>query len=401
MKNISFYIAKRYLIAKKGSTAVTFITWLSVAAMSVAVMAMFVIISVFSGLEDINRDLIANFHADLTLKSKNGKTIKNLDQVEKTLASNKDIFEFSRVIEEKVYINYKGKGDIAYIRGVDANYTRVNPINESIFYGKYLNPENSNEVIMENGLNLRLSIPVDSLDEHATIFMPKPGKGLITKEEDIYNKADIYVSGVFQGKEQLDNFIIAPIELTEQLLNIPQNSAYQIVLKLKNPEAADLVKSQLLKQLGDKVDIKTKSEENAAFWKMINTEKMMVYLIFGLIIFITTFNLAGAIIILQLDKKAQAKSLISLGLPLSHLRQTYFYTGVLITITGIISGLLLGTIICYIQLYTGVFRANPKLPFPVNIKAINYFAVAGTAAFFGISVSYLFSKINKENINKN
>lgn len=364
-------------------------------------MAMFVIISVFSGLEDINRDLIANFHADLTLKSKNGKTIKNLDQVEKTLASNKDIFEFSRVIEEKVYINYKGKGDIAYIRGVDANYTRVNPINESVFYGKYLNPENSNEVIMENGLNLRLSIPVDSLDEHATIFMPKPGKGLITKEEDIYNKADIYVSGVFQGKEQLDNFIIAPIGLTEQLLNIPQNSAYQIVLKLKNPESADLVKIQLLKQLGDKVDIKTKSEENAAFWKMINTEKMMVYLIFGLIIFITTFNLAGAIIILQLDKKAQAKSLISLGLPLSHLRQTYFYTGVLITVTGIISGLLLGTIICYIQLYTGVFRANPKLPFPVNIKAINYFAVAGTAAFFGISVSYLFSKINKENINKN
>jgi lipoprotein-releasing system permease protein len=76
---------------------------------------------------------------------------------------------------------------------------------------------------------------------------------------------------------------------------------------------------------------------------MINTEKLFIYLIFALVIFITTFNLAGAIIILQLDKKEQAKSLISLGFPLSHLRQVYFYTGVLIVILGIISGLILGT----------------------------------------------------------
>jgi lipoprotein-releasing system permease protein len=48
-------------LAKKGSTAVTFITWLAVGAMTVAVAAMFVIISVFSGLEDLNKDLISIF----------------------------------------------------------------------------------------------------------------------------------------------------------------------------------------------------------------------------------------------------------------------------------------------------------------------------------------------------
>ena len=90
-------------MAKKGSTAVTFITWLSAGAMTVAVTAMFVIISVFSGLEDLNKDLISNLHADLTLKSVSGKTIKNLDKVNKTLSSNKEVSSFSRVIEEKIY----------------------------------------------------------------------------------------------------------------------------------------------------------------------------------------------------------------------------------------------------------------------------------------------------------
>src|SRR5690606_37829327 len=100
-----------------------------------------------------------------------------------------------------------------------------------------------------------------------------------------------------------------------------------------------------------------------------------IYLIFALVIFITTFNLAGAIIILQLDKKEQAKSLISLGLNLKSLRNIYFYTGVLIVGFGIISGLLLGTVICYIQIETGIFKAGAgtDLAFPVRIRLLNYF----------------------------
>lgn len=400
MKNISFYIAARYLISKKGSTAVTFITWLSVAAMSVAVTAMFVIISVFSGLEDLNKDLIANLHADLTIKSKKGKTLQNINGIEKALTANKDIASFSKVIEEKAYVSYKGKGDIAYLRGVDENYIRVNPINKNIFYGKYISSDQPSDALMENSLNLRLAIPVGSNSEFATIFMPKPGTGLINKEEDIYNKADIYVTGVFPGNDQVDNYIITSIGLTEQLLNLPKNSAYSIVIKLKDPLKADEVKSSLSKSLRKDIEIKTKSEENAAFWKMINTEKLMIYLIFALVIFITTFNLAGAIIILQLDKKEQARSLISLGLTLAHLRQIYFYTGLLIVVAGVISGLILGTILCYFQMSTGFFKANATLPFPVKIVTNNYLVVAATALVFGISVSWIFSKINKDYITK-
>ncbi len=388
-------------MAKKGSTAVTFITWLAVGAMTVAVAAMFVIISVFSGLEDLNKELISNLHADLTIKSTSGKTIKDFRKISDVLNKEKEISHFSRVIEEKVYISYNGKGDIAYLRGVDSAYIKVNPIHKDVFYGVYPTFEYSNEVLMENSLDNRLSIPVTSSGNYATLFMPKPGTGIISTEEDIYNKKDILVTGVFPGKDQLNNYIISPIELTEELLDLPKKSAYQIVIKLKNPENTDIVKAKLLSSLGKDIEIKTKEEENAAFWKMINTEKLFIYLIFALVIFITTFNLAGAIIILQLDKKEQARSLISLGFPLSHLRKTYFYTGILIVISGIITGLILGTALCYFQLYTEFFRANEALPFPVRIVGKNYFIVAFTASLFGFTISWFFSKISKEYITKN
>ena len=397
MRNTPLYIATRYLLSKKGSTAVTFITWLAALAMMVAVTAMFIIISVFSGLEDLNRDLIANLHADITVKSNEGKTLPDIDKATKILSENTEIAHYSKVIEERVYINFRENGDIANLRGVDSAYIFVNPIDKNIFYGSYPSFKYSNEVLLENKLDNRLAIPVGESSEFASLMMPKPGTGIISKEEDIFNKREIFVSGVFPGNDQLDNTIISPIELTRELLDLPKKSAYKIVIKLKNPELTDAVKDQLQEKLGSKYIVTTKSEENAAFWKMINTEKLFIYLIFSLVIFITTFNLAGAIIILQLDKKEQAKSLISLGMNLKSLRNIYFYTGLLIVFFGIVSGLVLGTAISYFQITTGLFKAGAgtELAFPVRIRLINYFVVGATAAIFGFLVSWIFSKINK------
>lgn len=394
MKN-AFYIASRYLISKKGSTAVTFITWLAAFAMVAAVAAMFIIISVFSGLEELNKDMIANLHADLTIKSKTGKVLPEIDKIEKALRSNSGVANFSKVIEEKVYLGYKDNGEIAYLRGVDSAYIHVNPINETIFYGKYPDFKYNNEVIMENGLDNRLSLPVNSSQDFATILMPKPGKGIIQQENDIFNKKDIYVSGIFPGNDQLNNYIIAPIELSQELLGLPKSACYQIVIKLKSRANSEVIKSNLMKEFGDKIIVNTKSEENAAFWKMINTEKLMIYLIFGLVIFITTFNLAGAITILQLDKKEQAKALIALGFNRTDLRLTYFFTGLLIVFFGLICGLVIGSAISFIQIKTGFFQASENLAFPVRIEIFNYIIVSAVALFFGIIISFLFSKVNK------
>ena len=384
----------------------SFITGLAATAMTIAVMAMFIVISIFSGLEELNKELINNIHADLTIKSKEGKLLKNPEEIISVLEKEPEIKAFSKVIEEKVYLNYNENGEIAYLKGVDSIYTQINPIQKAIIYGEYPSFQYQNEVVVEGLLNNRLGIPIGGDDDNttATIFIPKAGEGLINREEDIFNKEPIFVTGIIAENEQLNNYIIAPIELTQRLLNLPKNSAYQIAIKLNNPEQADAVKRTLLKNLADdSIYINTQMEENEAFWKMINTEKLIIYLIFILVIFITTFNLAGAIIILQLDKKQQAKSLISLGFTFSQLRKTYFYTGALIVCLGVFFGLILGTLTCILQIQTGFFKASVglDLPFPVKITLYNYVIVISSAFFFGLMVSWIFSKVNRHHLSSN
>ena len=370
--------------------------------MTVAVMAMFIVISIFSGLEELNRELVSNLHADLTIKTK-GKKLENTDKIISILKEETEIKAYSKIIEEKVYLNYNNNGEIAYLRGVDSLYTHIIPINKSIIYGNYPSFKYNNEVIIEGLLDNRLSIPigVENYQNPPTIFIPKAGEGILQNEEDIFNKKSIFVSGIFSGNDQLNNYIIAPINLAQELLDLPENSAYQIVIKLHNSEKAKIIKSSLLKKINDdNIYINTQLEENEAFWKMINTEKLIIYLIFVLVIFITTFNLAGAIIILQLDKKQQAKTLISLGFTFNQLRKIYFYTGTLIIGFGIIFGLFLGTLICLFQIYTGFFKASTEvdLAFPVKITSFNYALVIVVSSFFGIVVSWLSSKINKNHL---
>ena len=113
--------------------------------------AMFIIISVFSGLEDINKQMIANLHADLTIKSKTGKVLKDIGLIRSVLKKESAVAYFSSLIEEKVYLGYKDNGEIAYLRGVDSAYTNVNPINENIFYGKYPDFKTTREATLASG----------------------------------------------------------------------------------------------------------------------------------------------------------------------------------------------------------------------------------------------------------
>jgi len=194
----------------------------------------------------------------------------------------------------------------------------------------------------------------------------------------------------------MGNYIISPINLATNLLQLPKNSAYKVVMKIKNNNNVNDVKESIYKKLNkNDIEIKTKIEENSAFWKMVNTEKLMIYIIFGLVIFITTFNLAGAIIIIQIDKKNQAKALISMGMNISDLRNIYFSTGLLIVSFGVISGLLIGSIICYLQQEFGFFSATELLPFPVKIEWQNYIIVSCMAFSFGILISWIFSRGRK------
>lgn len=394
----AFYLARRYLFFKKGTQAVSFITWLAGIAMMVAVMAMFIIVSVFAGLEEMNQDTIQNLHADLNIKPSSGKVLPRSGEIRSWLKARAEVQAVSGVIEEKVYASYGDAGDVAVLRGIEPNYTHINPLNRQIYLGKYLDFRYHDEILMEIGLANRLSVPLGETTNGISIMMPKAGTGIIQRQEDAFETQQSFVSGIFSGNDLLNNYIICPLEMSRTLLNLSPHSVYQLVAKLKDPTKAEDLQAKLQQKFGKQIQVTTKEQENAAFWKIIHLEKLMVYLIFGLVILITTFNLAGALVIIQLDKQSQARTLVSLGLSLRGLRQVYFYTGMLIVLLGSGIGLALGTVVVLLQKYFGMVQASEFIPFPVRILPETYAIVAMTSIGFGLLVSWIFSRVRNTSL---
>ena len=74
--NLSFFIAKRYLVSKKSHNAINIISGISIAGISIGTMALIIVLSAFNGLSELVQSLNNSFDADIEITHKHGKTFK-------------------------------------------------------------------------------------------------------------------------------------------------------------------------------------------------------------------------------------------------------------------------------------------------------------------------------------
>ncbi|TWP24015.1 ABC transporter permease [Apibacter muscae] len=390
MKNLSLHIAFRYFISKKSTQAVSIIMYTSLIAIAIATCAMFVILSVFSGLEHFNIKFFSDVNPSLKISPASGKTLNNIEKLNKILSTNPKVKSFTKVIEEKVYVHYNNKDEIAYLKGVDENFLNVIKLDTCFQAGKFPSSASDNEAAFGNALAYRLGLPIND-QETASLYMPKPGKGLLKNTDEAFETTQVHMTGVFALNDQYENYIFVPLQVSQKLLNLSNNSAFSIEIKAQDKDIS-LLQEQLKKDLGTDYIILNRQEQDASFLKMMKIEQLFIYLIFILVIIIASFNLAGAIIIIILDKKNQSRSLISMGYTIQKLKNMFFVTGLIIAVFGVLIGIILGTLLTWVQSHFHLVMANAYMPFPIHFEFYNYVVVLGTTIVISTLVSYLSSR---------
>ena len=392
MRNISFYIAKRYIFSSANTNAVNIITSIAVVAIMVATAALFVILSVFSGLEEMNLKFYSNVNPEIKITPSKGKILPAIDSLETKLKQSDLVADYSKVIEEKIYIDYNGMQDIAYLKAIDPNFTKVTRLDTVIYGGDFIDFSYNDNFIVSNGIAQRLQLYID-YEHPATLMMPKAGTGLIKQESDAFTKAKAYSTGVFILNEQYDKHIFSTLGLAQELLQLDSTAAYAIEIKTtNNKKDFKSIKSKLQKELGDAYTVQTRQDLDSAFLKVMNIENIIIYLIFTLVIIIACFNLAGTIIIIILDKTKEIQTMYSFGLSRVQIRRIFAYTGLIITTIAMGSGLLIATGLGIVQTNFGLVMASEAIPFPFEFALSNYLIVIGTVMGIGGFVSWLMAK---------
>ena len=391
------YIAKRYLFTKSSNNAINIITLIAALGVIVGTFALFIVLSVFSGLKEFSLDFIRVADPDLKISAEKGKSFLFSDSIASVL-DNEKIAHYSKVVEERAFFNYRDKSHIASIKGVDANYLLVNNIDTAIYVGEWLDKEAIQTVVIGNGVSSTLSLGTYDFIESLKVYVPKPGKGYISNPKTAFSQLNLQPVGVFKLTEELDKkFVFSHLELAQSLLNFKPHQISAIELKLA-PEVDQNVVIQILRnKLGNTFKIETREQLNAVFYKMLNTENLVSYLVFTLILIIALFNVIGAIVMMILDKKENLKTLYSLGSTIKEIKRIFILQGFLLTFFGLLIGLLLSIIFVVLQKEFGFIMITPDLAYPVEFRIINVIIVFFTILVLGLFAARIASnRISKK-----
>ncbi|WP_185851562.1 ABC transporter permease [Blattabacterium cuenoti] len=380
----SFYISIRYFFSKKKTNIVNIILFLSTLSLTISTLTLSIILSVFSGLKDLNVKFYKTHYPDITISSNsNEKEIHVNDNILlKKIKDTKGILAFSKTMEKKVYFHYKDDVYLFYLKGVDSEYQKVMNIFQKIIINKNTKNDKMN-------IYVSLFFPII----HYLSFLPvkikffyffKKNKHLVP----FFIEKKAKIKGFFKFNQQTDHkYLFCDLYEIQNL--IKRNVFQTLEIKISKNENVEQIKRILKKKLGSQFLIKTRIEEEKAFYKVINTEKIFIYFLFSLIALITGFNLMSAIYILQIDKKNQLFVLWSFGYSLYDIKKIFFYIGILITFFGWVTGIFVSYIVFFLQKTYHIFMIVEKIPFPLKFTIEDFFLITPVIFFVGIIVSFL------------
>lgn len=401
MLNFPFYIARRYLFSKSSNNAINIITIIAALGSIVATAALLVVLSGFSGLRTFSLAFFDATDPDIQVAAAKGKTFQLTDSLAQLIESEKDVQSYAKVLEERAFFNYKDKEHIAIIKGVDENYTKIVPIDTTLYAGQWLQEEYPYGIVVGNGISLKLSLGLDYLDP-VSLYVPKPGTSYdITNPSSLVNNLQVHNIGIFAVVEDIDEkYAYAQLSTVQELLNYPLDRISAVAIKIKNSASEKDVAQSLQEKLGPGFKAQTRAQLNSVFYKMLNTENLVLYFIFTLVLIIALFNIIGALIMMIIDKKSNLKTLSNLGAEIPDIKRIFTLQGFLLSVFGLVVGLIIGLILVYIQDRFELFMITSYLAYPVEFQWKNVLIVVVTMLVLGyLAARIASSRIREEMLN--
>ncbi len=356
--NLPFSIALKYLFSKKSHNVINIISAISAIGIGIGSLALIIILSVYNGFDNLIRQMYESYEADFLITPNSGKTFFLNSDTMHDIESIKGVEAVCPIVEDNIFIKYGNEQSIATIKGIDSVYERVSSISKNIVEGEfrtYLGEIPHAIVGQKLAQDLRLrtrfltKIELFSPNKNMEISLLNPMANL--------TNINVYPSGIIRLDDSFDKkHIFADLDLTRELLSYADDETGSIeVFVAKGANVNDVEKS-LISIMGDSFSVKDRFKQNETLYKMMKGEKFSVFFILFFVIIIISINIYSSLTMLILEKKEDIKTLMCLGATPSLIKKIYINLGMLLSLLGGVTGLIIGIILCFIQQTTGIIQ---------------------------------------------
>ena len=387
--NFPFYIDRRYLLGKKSRNAINIISAISVFGVATGTMALVIVLSVFNGFDSVVKSLFSTFDPDIQISAVEGKTFVPDIGLKAKLLAIEGVEAASEVMEEDVLFLYDEKQHIGTLKGVDDDFPLVSGIDSMVYDGSMkLRDRNRSYAVVGQGVAYSLRIGLNFINPLYLYTIDRKASFNMAQPEESVRRDFLYPSGIFAIEQEFDSrYVITSIDFARDLFLYDSEVSF---LELRIDPEADLaaVQESIAETMGEGFHVKNRAQQNELFYKVMKSEKWAIFLILTFILIIASFNIIGSLSMLIIDKRSDIVTLRNMGAGNRLIGRIFLVEGWLISIAGSFVGIVLGTLISWIQQHFGVIKLSGSGSFiidayPVQIQLTDILLIWLTVLFIG------------------
>jgi len=352
-----FFVAARYLRAKRRQAVISAITVISIIGVAAGVASLIIALSINAGFQrDLQNQLLGSA-SHISLQRIKNDGIPNWRELMDRLEKQPHVIGAAPAMYEQVMGSRGARASGMYLKGVVPEYeNRVSELLKSIKLGSAAPldtvqtasgcsegdkncPSQADlpPIVLGKDLAETIGATVGSV---MTVTSPQGELtpfGIVPKFEQ-FKVVGIFRSG-FYNYDSAWGFI--RLSDAQRLFGLG-NVISVIEFKIDDLYQAGLVGEELQKSAGPGFMAKNWMDDNRALFRALRLERVVTFLTIGLIVFVAALNILISLIMMVMEKTKDIAVLLSMGARRKQVRGIFVFQGVLIGVIGTVLGLIVG-----------------------------------------------------------
>lgn len=402
--NLAFYIARRYLFAKKSHNAINIISMIAVCSVAVATIALVCVLSAFNGFNGLVASMFNSFDPELKITPARGKVFDPDTGAIRQVRSLPEIAVCTEVLQENVLVRYNtqqneqygARQDIAVAKGVSDEFLQMVELDSLLVDGEpVLHEGETSYGILGIGLAYSLGI-YGTFVYPLEIYVPKRDEKVnLSSPQTSFRLEYAYIGGVFRVNQAVydEKMLLLPIGLVRSFLNYTTEVS-ALELKLVSGVDVKAVQKEIKTLLGDDFKVESRYEQQQSSYQMMQIEKWITFLILTFVLTIALFSVVSSLLMLMIEKKDDVQMLRSMGADDRMIRRIFLLEGSMIPTLGAVIGIVVGVVLCLLQQKYGLLQLGDTVgsfmndTYPVQIQLFDILMIFLTVSIIGLLIAW-------------
>ena len=340
MSLISLKLGYKYLRSNKGGTF-SFTTFLAIIGLAIGISSLIVVTSVMNGFEKELEERILGVIPHAIIESES--SINNYEALIDDINRNENIIDAVPYISFEGIITSTSKTSGISVIGIDTDKEmNISIISDYMMAGSLSDLEKDNSIIIGSSLAAKIGAFVGDQVNITTAEIKTTLLGSFPKS------INLEVIGIYELQTEIDQFLTLISHKTAQKIKmLSLNETIGIRLKTNDLFAADIIAKDLVNSMNNKYTFVSWKNTHGTLFEAIQFEKLLISLMLFLIVAVASILVLSTVIMTVKSKEREIGILMTLGANYRQIVMIFFTQGFLVSLIGIISGIILGFIIIF------------------------------------------------------